>query len=177
MKDESKIKAQLAAELKILRRRVAELEKIESHCLQMEERLKRELAERKQAEGKLKQDERKIRHLASAYVRAQEEERQWIALEVHDRLVQTLTAAFHQLQAFKSMPQAEPDSIVREVATDAFNLVKDAINETRNIMKELYPETLAKFGLHPLIREELQHLEEAQGFDKCFRINDWLCLP
>lgn len=177
MKDENKTKAQLTVELKALQRRVAELEKIEIHCLRMEERLKRELAERKQAEYKLKQDERKIRELAAAYVRAQEEERQWIALEVHDRLVQTLTAAFHQLQAFKSMPQAEPDSIVREVATDAFNLVKDAISETRNIMKELYPETLAKFGLHPLIREELQHLEEETGFATGFTSNCQMRLP
>ena len=136
-----------------------------------------DITKRKQAEDKLKQDERKIRELAAAYVRAQEEERQWIALEVHDRLVQTLTAAFHQLQTLKSMPQAEPDPIVREVTADAFHLVKDAISETRNIMKELYPETLSKFGLHPLIREELQRLEEETGYAMSFASNCQMRLP
>jgi len=136
-----------------------------------------DISERKQAEEKLRQDERKIRELAAAYVRAQEEERQWIALEVHDRLVQTLTAAFHQLQALKSMPQAEPDPIVRAVTADAFNLVKKAISETRNIMKELYPETLAKFGLAPLIREELRRLEEETGCAMSLTSNCQMRLP
>jgi PAS domain S-box-containing protein len=134
-----------------------------------------DITKRKQAEEKLKQDERKIRELAAAYVRAQEEERQWITLEVHDRLVQTLTAAFHQLQTLKSINGAEPE--FKESTEEAFSLVKTAIRETRNIMKELYPETLAKFGLHPLIKEELKRLEEETGCAMSFSGNCQMRLP
>ena len=134
-----------------------------------------DITKHKLAEDTLKQDERKIRELAAAYVRAQEEERQWIALEVHDRLVQTLTAAFHQLQALKSISGAEPE--FKELTADAFHLVKEAISETRNIMKELYPETLTKFGLPPLIREELQRLEEETGCAMSFTSNCQMRLP
>jgi PAS domain S-box-containing protein len=134
-----------------------------------------DITQRKRAEEKLKQDERKIRELATAYVQAQEEERQWITLEIHDRLVQTLTATFHQLQTLKSMPGAEPE--VKESTAVAFNLVKEAIRETRNIMKELYPETLAKFGLPSLIREELKRLEEETGCAMSFISNCQMRLP
>jgi len=134
-----------------------------------------DITKHKLAENKLKQDERKIRELATAYIRAQEEERQWIALEVHDRLVQTLTAAFHQLQALKSISGVEPE--FKELTAEAFHLVKESINETRNIMKELYPETLAKFGLHPLMREELRRLEEEADCAMSFTSNCQMRLP
>jgi PAS domain S-box-containing protein len=134
-----------------------------------------DITERKQFEEKLKQDERRMRKLATAYMRAQEEERQWITLEIHDRLVQTLTATFHQIQNLKSTVAVDPE--FKESVEKAFILVKTAIGEARNIMKELYPETLAKFGLPPLIREELQRLEEETGCTISFSSNYHIRLP
>ena len=62
----------------------------------------------RQAEAALRESEQRIRELATESVRAHEEERQWSALEVHDRIAQPLAAAFHQLQTLKDRAGADP---------------------------------------------------------------------
>lgn len=57
----------------------------------------RDITERKRMEEALRQSEHTIRRLAKASTHAHEEERQRVSLEVHDRISQTLTGAFHQL--------------------------------------------------------------------------------
>lgn len=92
---------------------------------------------------------------------AQEEERQWIAFEVHDRVAQPLAAVFQQLQTLESMTFAEPHA--RQVVVRARMLVREAIREARNIMNELHPPLLDEFGVVPLLEEEVRHFEEDTG--------------
>lgn len=118
---------------------------------QKERELQRTLVER----------ERQVREMAGAYLAAQEEERQSIALEVHDRLAQTLAAAFQQLQALESTPLWKPRA--RKMLTRARTLLREAIRESRNIMNELYPPGLEELGVVPLIEEELRRFQEDTG--------------
>ena len=73
----------------------------------------------------LSQREQRIHELAAASAAGQEEERQWIACEVHDRIAQTLASVFQQLQTLESMTHGEPQ--VRQVVIRASALVRDAI--------------------------------------------------
>ena len=97
----------------------------------------------------------------SSSTTAQEEELQWMAMEVHDRIAQTLAAAFQQLQALESITRAEPKAW--QVTVRASTLVREAIREARNIMNDLHPPLLDEFGVIPLIEEELRHFQEDTG--------------
>ncbi|MBI4201420.1 MAG: sensor histidine kinase [Chloroflexi bacterium] len=113
--------------------------------------LRRALAER----------ERRIHVLAAASIASQEEERQWIACEVHDRLAQTLVSAFQQVQTLESMACNEPK--VRQVAIRTSALLRESIREARNIMNELYSPLLDEFGAVPLIEDEMRRFHEDTG--------------
>ncbi len=92
---------------------------------------------------------------------AQEEERQWIAMEVHDRVAQLLASVSHQLQTLESMTRS--DAPTRQVAARASSLLREAIQEARNLMNDLYPPLLETFGVLPLMEEELRRFQEETG--------------
>jgi two-component system sensor histidine kinase DegS len=109
-------------------------------------------------EARLAALEERSRADVALAIKAQEEEREWLAYEVHDRVAQTLASVFQQLQAMESLAQSLPE--IRQVAVRGSVLLREAIREARDIMNELQPPVLADLGLIPLIEEELRHLEE-----------------
>lgn len=96
------------------------------------------------------------------FTRAQEEEREWLAYEVHDRLGQTLVSAFQQLQAVEALARSFPD--IRQVAVRGSVLLREAIREARAIMNELRPPLIGEMGLAPLVEEEVRRLGAEQGW-------------
>jgi PAS domain S-box-containing protein len=121
----------------------------------------RDITERKRMEEALRESEQTIRQLAKASIRAHEEERQRAALEVHDRISQTLTGAFHQLQALETIPLR--DAVAERLLSRASALLQECIGESRNIMKDLYSPVLSDFGVVAVIDEELDHFQEDTG--------------
>ncbi len=95
-----------------------------------------------------------------------EEERRWIAAEVHDRIAQNLAGAFQQLQSLESLLADDPP--VQRVVLRASSLLREAIRECRDIMKELHPPGLDEFGIVPLIEEELKQFSEDSGCEVRF---------
>lgn len=89
---------------------------------------------------------------------AQDEEREWIALEVHDRIAQTLASVFQQLQTLEGLARSFPE--MRQAAVRASLLCREAIREARNIMNDLRPPVLDHLGLVPAMKEELQQMAE-----------------
>ncbi|MBI2957815.1 MAG: sensor histidine kinase [Chloroflexi bacterium] len=122
----------------------------------------RELGEHIRAENGMRRElserEQRIKEMMSESVVAQEEERQWIALEVHDRIAQTLAAAFHQVQALESLSQGKQK--LCEAAVRASSLIREAIRESRSIMNDLHPPGLDEYGLVPLMQDELRRFQE-----------------
>lgn len=95
------------------------------------------------------------------HIKAGEEEGEQLALEVHDRIAQTLAAVSQQLQTLESLAWGLPE--IRRVAARASGLCREAIRESRNIMNELRPPVLEDLGLIPLMEEEVSHLENDVG--------------
>ena len=128
----------------------------------------RDITERKRLEDALRESEQTIRRLAKASASAHEEERQRVSLEVHDRISQTLTAAFHQLQALESIPIENTEA--QPILKRASALLQESIRESRNIMEDLYSPVLSDFGIVAVIDEELRRFREETGcrtkFDK-----------
>ena len=94
----------------------------------------------------------------AAYVNAQEKEREWISIEIHDRIIQNLTGISHKIDALISTK--EPFNNKRIELIQLSKQMQASIIEARNIMRDLYPNTLARYGLIKLIQEELIHLRD-----------------
>jgi len=130
----------------------------------------RDITERRRVEEALVESELRIRKLAASTIRAHEEERQWAAMEVHDRISQTLVGLARYIQAVESM--TSDDLKVRPLARRASELLQESILASRNIMNELYPAGLEDFGIARLIEVALERFEETAKCQASFHHND-----
>ncbi|AKG54164.1 sensory box sensor histidine kinase [Dehalogenimonas sp. WBC-2] len=120
-----------------------------------------DVTEQKAWEKKIIDNEKKIKHLAHAYVKAQEKEREWLTLEIHDRIIQPLSSMSHALDAIISNKTVSSD--VRKIGNAALSQLIIAITETRTIMRELYPATLTRYGLMRVLSTEINQLHDDMG--------------
>jgi signal transduction histidine kinase len=135
----------------------------------------RDITERKRAEEELRRGEQRIRELVKAYVRAQEEERQWTALEIHDRIIQPLSAIHQHMQSIQSLVSDSPPT--EKALNRSLALIKSTIRETRQVTHDLYPTTLARYGLVHLINDELSQLEKQAGCQTKLSVRGLLRAP
>ena len=115
----------------------------------------------------LRQKEKQVCNLIRDTLQAQETEREHICLEVHDGVGQTLASAFQYLQTMES---ATPDDTpARQLLIKARALVKQAIQESREVINSLQPATLRDLGLVATLRQELQQLKRETGWQVEFK--------
>ncbi len=119
-------------------------------------------AENARLRRKLREGEEQISSLARTTLDAQETERERICLEVHDGVSQTLASAFQYLQAFNSTTEAQ-NGKARPLIGKAASLVKQAIQETREMINSLQPATLSRLGLVSTLRQEMHDLSTEIG--------------
>jgi len=86
-----------------------------------------------------------------------------ICLEVHDGVAQTLASAFQYLQAFNSTPDTQIGQ-ARQLTGKASSLVKQAIQEAREVINSLQPAALGRLGLVPTLRQEMHVLSTETGW-------------
>jgi len=112
---------------------------------------------------KLREEEEQISSLMKTTLDAQEAERERICLEVHDGVAQTLASAFQYLQAFNNTPDTQI-SQARHLISKASSLVKQAIQEAREVISSLQPATLSRLGLVATLRQEMPDLSIETGW-------------
>jgi signal transduction histidine kinase len=105
-----------------------------------------ETTQRKKMEESLQESEKALRLLSSQLMMAQENERKWIARELHDSIGQTLTAVKFSLERKLSQmnPGKAPPGISLE---DVLAMLQGGIEETRRIMTHLRPSLLDDLGI------------------------------
>jgi len=106
----------------------------------------------------LRDKEAQVRQLIRDTLDAQEAERERICLEVHDGVTQTLASAFQYLQALESSVLEGPHA--RQLLIKASALVKQAIQESREVINSLQPATLRDLGLVATLRQEIRQMEQ-----------------
>jgi PAS domain S-box-containing protein len=122
-------------------------------------KLEKSVQESKSKQAQIALFESKLRDLTIEYVKAQENERKLLAAELHDRVVQDLVHICHQIgEILEDTPGSLRSSVLEVLAG-----VKSTLNETRSVMKSLYPVTLTRYGLIEMIKQELETLEDKTG--------------
>jgi PAS domain S-box-containing protein len=103
-------------------------------------RLQQEIAQREQVEAALRRDREFLQHLLSM----SESDRKLVAYEIHDGLVQYVTAALMHLDSF--VPILPPD-VPRENLDVSRSLLRDALAEARRLIGGLRPPILDEAGI------------------------------
>jgi two-component system NarL family sensor kinase len=121
-------------------------------CILVNARLEQELQEKEKAATRL----------VKASIDAQEAERERICLEVHDGVAQTLVSAFQHLQALENTPLYQMPEAKQRI-TRATGLLRQAIQEARDVINWLTPATLRDLGLVATLRQELRQFQKETG--------------
>lgn len=119
------------------------------------------LLESAEFQRELARKEEQVQDLIRDTLNAQEAERERVCLEVHDGVAQTLASAFQYLQILETTV-VTGDS--RTLLVKATSLVKQAIQESRDVINSLQPATLMDLGLVATLRQEMQQLEQETGW-------------
>jgi len=125
---------------------------------------------------KLQEMKEIVRNANNISLEIQEGERERIILEVHDGIAQTLASAFQHLQTVDNIGSfREEDS--RQFFVRALGLIRQAIQETREVINSITPATLDTLGLVTIVRQELKQFEKETECRVKFQVATWTNLP
>ncbi len=117
---------------------------------QMRSDLKRAFEERKKAEEKIRESERRLKVLSSQLLLAQEQERKRVAQDLHDGLAADLAAVKFSLERKAAMSGGGSPSW-KMGPEEIISTIQRLIDDVRNIMNDLHPSVLDDLGIVPTI--------------------------
>ena len=111
----------------------------------MLERVIRYSIERKKSKDALWESERQLKHLSSALLKVQENERRAVAAELHDDLGQLLTAIKFNIESV--LVRMEPEESYTRDLQALIPTIQAAVEQVRNIYTGLMPTVLDDLGI------------------------------
>ena len=124
--------------------------------------MRTEIAERQRAEEELRKSRDQLRALAARLQSVREEERTYIAREIHDELGQACTAIKMDL-ALIGRKLTKRQTALRAKVDSSIQLVDGTIVTLRRIASELRPRTLDDLGLPAALEAQAQEFESRTG--------------
>ncbi len=119
----------------------------------------RDVSERKRMEKELREYHEQVRAMAAGFVAIEDRERRRIAVDLHDRVGQTLAASQMKIGVLRQAEEKE-----RQTLLDDLHGLLDRMNaELRTLIFELSPPVLHDFGLMAGLRWLAGKLEQEQG--------------
>lgn len=106
--------------------------------------------------------ERRLRSLARAVWRVEEDERRRLARELHDGLGQTLTALKIHLELLRGRAEGESPEL-GEKLSESIAIAAGALGEARRLARLLRPQVLDDLGLGPALAWLARSLEQWTG--------------
>jgi two-component system sensor histidine kinase DegS len=95
---------------------------------------------------------------------AQEQDRQWLANQIHEGLAQRMIGALLRLQAVEHVQQGDTGRAADELRAVS-KLLRDSIDEARAITRRLRPPALDEFGIVAGIHDLTAELTREEGLD------------
>jgi signal transduction histidine kinase len=111
-----------------------------------------DITERKQAEQKILEYQKRLKQLASQLTLVEEQERRRIAGQLHDEVSQILAMAKIKLDTLRNSPPSETSAAVLEEINSS---IKKVIQETRTLTFELSNPILYELGFEAAVAEWL----------------------
>jgi PAS domain S-box-containing protein len=124
-----------------------------------------DISERKETERSLQASERRLRNLMERLQNAQEEERQKVARDLHDGMLQLVIAAEMQMTVVRK--KIDPDG-EQPGLRQGIECLSEAVKEGRRLIQNLRPPSLDKFGLVQSVRQEALKLSRDLGCEAEF---------
>ena len=125
---------------------------------QMADTLQAQEARARQLYAELKEQEASRRRLLARLMTAQEDERRRIARELHDQFGQALTALGSWVGALRAQLPLQVRSTALSTQLDRVEqLASDTLDQIRQLIVELRPQALDRWGLIPAIRHDAEH--------------------
>src|SRR5208283_2050795 len=122
--------------------------------------------ERMKAIMALKISHEQLRNLAAHLESAREEERTWVAREIHDELGQTLTALKMDLSMMEKKVEANQGiETLAELIKADLKLVNETIKTVKRLCTELRPSVLDHLGLGAAIEWQAQEFQKRSGIE------------
>jgi len=152
-------------EWKLLRKDgVSRIAKIASSVVIVEKEVKgfQHIARDVTEERQLREDTRFFSQLC---IRAQERERERIALELHDDVAQPLLLLSQRLDAITTSTRPKLAKLLREKIEDLHILTNEALERLRRCARDLRPRILDDLGLIAALEWMVDELIEKQGID------------
>jgi signal transduction histidine kinase len=118
--------------------------------------------------GDLRAAETERTHLLDRTVRATEEERARVAVDLHDGPIQQMTALGFRMGTLRARLRAS-DGAGAEAAIDTVEReIGDSIRELRRLMSDLRPPALDQGGLEAALRDQVARFRLRTGLDATF---------
>lgn len=131
-----------------------------------------DVTERKWAEQALVQSNAQLRALAIRLSQVEEAERRRLAMELHDRVGQNLTALNLNLNLLRGLLPAEGAAAIVLHLDDSIRLVDETMERIRDVMAELRPAVLDDYGLGAALRWYAGQLSRRTGIRTEVESND-----
>jgi len=107
----------------------------------------------------LGQKEQLLHQLVNKLITAQEDERKYIAADLHDGIIQALIAIWYRLQRLSSSEEAGVHNWHGEI-TDLTGILNEQIQEIRRILHDLRPIILDNYGLIPAVEAHVNNISD-----------------
>jgi PAS domain S-box-containing protein len=122
-----------------------------------------DITERKRAETRLRDSEERMQRALEQLLRAEEDERERIATDLHDDTIQVMVATLYSLDRALRSAADEPDETVARIHA-ARGTLEDAIGRARGLAFELRPPLLETQGLGAAVRALAAYRASEAGF-------------
>ena len=149
--------------------RTSSLERRNRELVQLKEQRERALDESRASQQALEEAYRRLRVLAGRLEAAKEEERRWIARELHDEMGTGLTTAKLVLQLLADAPSTEERD--RRIG-EAIGLLDRMIGHVRTLSLDLRPPLLDDLGLAAALRGYVDTLARRARLDISLATDD-----
>jgi PAS domain S-box-containing protein len=122
-----------------------------------------DIRERRQAEEHLKTTKLELERLAGRLLRAQEDERRRISLELHDDIGQRMTLMGMELEKLEQELRVESNPALAEQASAMKHRLEDLASSIHDMCRNLHSSKLELLGLRAALKELSHDIHEHSG--------------